>query len=197
MFVNVSCTVPLRGDAAMDKTEGAEKPQRPQPRARAVKAPSQASKPAPASIAAGGPLPSSTASELDRDALLDVLRNMDPNDLKDLLQGMKRFPWEVDNGAQTDESLSNEAQLQSADAHAETERSKAVGAPAETDGSAAVGETSAAETERSKAVGAPAEIDGSAAVGETSAEVAPAPAPRQMFKPARKTLRFFDEAKVP
>ena len=33
----------------------------------------------------------------------DLLATMSPDELRDLLQGMRRFPWEEDMGAQTDE----------------------------------------------------------------------------------------------
>lgn len=143
VFVNVSCVIPLRGSADVSKTEGVDAPpQLPPPPAAEAVVNDGADAAAPAAPHSSG------GGTLDRAALLAQLSAMDPADLKDLLQGMRRFPWEVDGEAQTDE-------VQPASVPA------AVQAPA-------------------------ADV----AVVDVAAGLAPA-APRPMFKPAGKSLRFF------
>ena len=113
----VVATIPLEGEAALAgataKLSAKETREAASLAELAELAPAEPSRPSSASTAPG-------AEPLDADALLrsmldldaaerarlaaELLRSLDPDDLKALLQSLRRFPWEEDAEAQTEHS---------------------------------------------------------------------------------------------
>jgi Ca2+-binding EF-hand superfamily protein len=125
-FCHVNASVGFRGEASMGARDG-----RPPTPPRAL-SPEPEPEPEPRAAAAAAAAALSPASFSDADALAqlmgppisdallqslldmsteermrlaeELLRSLDPDDLRALLQKMRRFPWEVDCEAQTDHS---------------------------------------------------------------------------------------------
>ena len=110
----VVATIPLEGEAALaGATAKLSAKETREAASLAELAPAEPSRPSSASTAPG-------AEPLDADALLhsmldldaaerarlaaELLRSLDPDDLKALLQSLRRFPWEEDGEAQTEHS---------------------------------------------------------------------------------------------